>query len=297
MPKRLDLAALRQRQRGQHRIGEQLDLSAHEVGQRRRRALVGNDQRVEPGVALEQLDGEMAGGADGGGPERVFLRVLADELEEVLEVVGRHARRGAHDQRSVGEQRHRGEVLHHVVGHALVEERIDDVHRGGQQQGVAVGRRLGDGVGADRSGRAAGAVLDDEVLPHRLVELLHQDAGDAVDRSAGRERHHHGDRARGVGLGRCGRGCERGEGDGECRNASSLMGSILSSRRRVGIGAGQELRTCRAEIAAPCPRVTACSRQPRRVGTARKSAPLPTLRSCFSMSRDSFLRRPVDSGR
>ena len=37
--------------------------------------------------------------------------------------------------------------------------------RGRQQQRVAVGRGLGDGVGADDAAGAAGAVLDDEVLP------------------------------------------------------------------------------------------------------------------------------------
>ena len=83
------------------------------------------------------------------------------------------------------------------------------------QQRVAVGRRLGDGVGADGAGRAAGAVLHDEVLADRLVELLHQDARDAVDRSAGRERHHDGDGARGIGLRERGRRREPEEGGGQ----------------------------------------------------------------------------------
>ena len=152
---RLDLAALRQRQRRQHRIGEELDLPAHEIGQRRRRALVGDHQRVEPGVALEQLDRQMAGGADAGGAEGVFLRVLADEIEQILEIVRRHARRGADDQRPVGQQHDRREVVDHVIGHVLVEERIDHVDGGRHQQRVAVGRGLGDRVGADDAGCAA----------------------------------------------------------------------------------------------------------------------------------------------
>ena len=65
-------------------------------------------------------------------------------------------------------------------------------------------RSLGDGVGADYARRAAGAILDDEVLAHGLVELLHQDARNAIDRSAGRKRHHHGDRAGGIILRRRG---------------------------------------------------------------------------------------------
>jgi len=49
---RLDLAALGERQRGQHRIGQQLDGAAHQVVERRRGALVGDDQRVELGSRL-----------------------------------------------------------------------------------------------------------------------------------------------------------------------------------------------------------------------------------------------------
>ena len=85
--------------------------------------------------------------------EGVFLRVLADEREEILEIVGRHARRGADDQRPVSDQRHRREIVHHVIGDALVQERIDHVHRGRHHQRVAVGSGLGDGIGADRAGR------------------------------------------------------------------------------------------------------------------------------------------------
>ena len=49
---RLDAAALRLRQRRQHRIGEQLDLPAHQIGQRRAGALIGDHQRVDVGLAL-----------------------------------------------------------------------------------------------------------------------------------------------------------------------------------------------------------------------------------------------------
>src|SRR5262249_57151073 len=51
---------------------------------------------------------------------------------------------------------------------------------------------------------AARAILDDEVLPYRLVELLQHDARNAVDRSAGRKRHHDRDRAGGIILRRRG---------------------------------------------------------------------------------------------
>src|SRR5439155_26962459 len=81
---RLDLSALCQRQRREHRVREQLNLTAHEIGERRRRALVGDDQCVEAGIALEKLDGQMAGGADGGGAECELLRIAPNELKKVL---------------------------------------------------------------------------------------------------------------------------------------------------------------------------------------------------------------------
>src|SRR5690349_24077971 len=40
--------------------------------------------------------------------------------------------------------------------------------------------------GADRSASAAGAVLDDEIRPHALVQLLHDQPRHDVDRAAGR---------------------------------------------------------------------------------------------------------------
>jgi len=64
-----------------------LNLPAHQVGERRTGALVGNHQRVDAGVALDQLDREMTGGAKAGRSERVLVRILADEVKEILEIV------------------------------------------------------------------------------------------------------------------------------------------------------------------------------------------------------------------
>src|SRR5262249_43828127 len=97
----------------------------------------------------------------------------------------------------------------------------------------AVGRSLGDGVGADYSRRAAGAILDDEVLAHRLVELLHQDARNAIDRSASRKRYHHGDRAGGIILRRR-RGRKRDrERDRKRGRKRKSHGTILSCAASV----------------------------------------------------------------
>ena len=68
-------------------------------------------------------------------------------------------------------------------------ERAIDEHR------VAVGCGLGDHVGADRTARA-GTVLDDDVLPQLLADLLHHDPRNDVARTTRAERHDRVDLAR-----------------------------------------------------------------------------------------------------
>jgi hypothetical protein len=152
------------------------------------------------GLTLEQLDHQMAGRADAGGAERVFLRVFADEIEKIFQVIGRHARRRRDDQRAGGDQRHRREILHHVERHAFVQKRADDVERRGEQQRVAIRIGLGDHIGADIARGAAGAVFDNEMRPDGLVELIDDDARHAVHGTARRERYDHSDGASGIVL-------------------------------------------------------------------------------------------------
>jgi hypothetical protein len=74
------------------------------------------------------------------------------------------------------------------------EARGDRVRaRGGDPDGVAVGRRLGDGIGADIAARSD-AVLDHDLLADARAELLRDDARDDVRAAAGGERHDEADR-------------------------------------------------------------------------------------------------------
>ena len=87
----------------------------------------------------------------------------------------------------------RREILLRIVGQIGHHQGIHhhgDVH--GDEQRVAVGRRLRHQLGADR-GIAAGAVLDHHRLPPMLGHFRTHDAGDGVGRAAGRERHDHAD--------------------------------------------------------------------------------------------------------
>ena len=92
------------------------------------------------------------------------------------------------------------EIAHRIVGHLLVEARIDGVgrHRRHQQR-VAVGRGFCDHIGADVAARAH-LVLDDELLAEKLAHTRAHDARDRIGRTAGGKRNHHADRSRRIFL-------------------------------------------------------------------------------------------------
>jgi hypothetical protein len=88
----------------------------------------------------------------------------------------------------------RREIAHRVIRHVLVQSRIDGVGRHRRhQQGVTVGWRLCDQIGADV---AAGAhlVLHHELLPQQVRHLRTHDARDRVGRAAGGEGNDDADR-------------------------------------------------------------------------------------------------------
>ena len=109
-----------------------MDLSAHNVVEHRPCTLVGDHQRVDFGITLEQLDREMARRAEARGREGELVRRLAHQREEFLQIARRQAGSGRNQQRPRGEKRDRREILHGVVGNLAVEERRDDVDRGGE---------------------------------------------------------------------------------------------------------------------------------------------------------------------
>jgi hypothetical protein len=95
----------------------------------------------------------------------------------------------AEQRRRHADLRDRREIAHRVVRHVAVQPRIDGV--GGyrrHQQRVAVGRGLGDLIGADVAARAH-AVLHHELLPQEVSHLGAHDARDDVGRTAGGERY------------------------------------------------------------------------------------------------------------
>ena len=77
------------------------------------------------------------------------------------------------------------QVLHRVEGER-VQVRARDQRVGRGEDRVSVSRQLGNQVGADIAARA-GAVLHQEGLAKVLRQPFAQDAGDKVERAAGRE--------------------------------------------------------------------------------------------------------------
>ena len=88
------------------------------------------------------------------------------------------------------------EIGQAVIERPPVERLVDGKGRAvGQQQRIAVGRRLGD---PRRAGHAAGAadILDDDLLAERLAHARAENARDGVDRPAGGKGHDQVDRPR-----------------------------------------------------------------------------------------------------
>ena len=158
---RLDRAGLHQRQ--QHRqIGiEHVDMAAEQIVDRRRGAAIGHVGDFHAGGIVEHFDRDVHGRAR---PRRAVGELLRLRLgDEVFhggdaELVVHHQKR-----RHGGDHHHRLEGFHRIVGRRRLEDRAQDLRsHAGEQDRVAVGRRVRDQFGADGAAGAA-AIVDDHV--------------------------------------------------------------------------------------------------------------------------------------
>ena len=154
----VELARLHLRQRDVHRQEHELDLAAEQVGHRARGSLVRHVHHLQAEVQLEQFHRQVVRRrvAGRGVVELAGLAFTSATSSATL----RAGTDGMRDQRQVADRRE-ADRRHHlrVVGHGLVQHRALHQRGGGHQQRVAVGRRLGDRLGADVAARA-GPVLD-----------------------------------------------------------------------------------------------------------------------------------------
>ena len=198
----------------QHRRRRHRDVIAEKIGQQRSPSPIRHV--VEMGDVLEPdlLDHELAEGA-GAGRAAVDRRGPAlrkrDQLLERL-----HAETGLRREREAFAADHRdmGEVGDRVIADVGIFGRTQDVRPGaGDQQGVAVGIGPHHGGGGDRA-PGADAVLDVELLPEHLRQMIGGDAAKPVGRAAGAERNNDLDRPARPLLRRCcGRSVERNKQD------------------------------------------------------------------------------------
>jgi hypothetical protein len=90
-------------------------------------------------------------------------------------------------ERLLRSARDRREVAQRVVAELRIERRVDRHRAGvGHPQRIAVGRRLGDELGADRAA-GAGLVVDHDGLPERALQLVDEQSCVRIERATGRE--------------------------------------------------------------------------------------------------------------
>jgi hypothetical protein len=124
--------------------------------------------------------------------------------DQIADGIYRQRRIDHQDAGRIRDQGDRREIALRVERELAVERRIGGKRDAGEQQRVAVGRRVRDRGGAD-IGRGPGAIDHHEALAQAVAQPLGEHARDQVGAAAGCERHHDLDQARRIGL--C--GCRR----------------------------------------------------------------------------------------
>ena len=145
--------------------------------------------RASGSLQPQHLATQVMRAADAGGAEADLARLRARGRQKRPEIRCRQRRPRHQEERAALEQHDRREIALDVVGQLLLQrhvhrERSEVAHA----EGVAVGRRLCHGVGADHATRAR-AVLDHHRLAERLRELGADLARAQVAEAAGRIGH------------------------------------------------------------------------------------------------------------
>ena len=185
----------------------------------------------------------MARGADAGRAEVELAGLRLGQRDKLLQRLGLDLRIDDDQHRHVGDVGDGNERGLDVERHLRIEELIgrEDAGRRHQQR-VAVGRSLGDRIGADIAARAR-AVLDDDRLAERLRHLVADRARQHVGEAAGGERRDQLDRTVGIIL-RLRRGGEQrahrlrtGSGKGDSRRSSRCSGWAHDRPHRLQVNA------------------------------------------------------------
>ena len=142
----------------------------------------------------------MLGAADAGRTEADLARIAAGIGDQFTHALVARVRAGRQHKGKVHHGRQWREILHRLVRQLPVQRSRDRMPTGNQQQGVAIGCRLGDKVGSDIAART-GACLDQHRLPQALGQLGADHARHHIAIATGSKALDEIDRARGPGLG------------------------------------------------------------------------------------------------
>ncbi len=158
--------------------------------------------KLDAGKVAEHDRGEMSAGARAKRGIIEFSGMRLGVVDQFLDRAKWRIRRyeqdilGGRHQHDRIEIRDRVEILARLQGHVHGEALRAEM------QCVAVGCRFRRRRGADVPARTW-TVLDDDVFPPRLGELLRENAAERVDRAAGRKRNHDAHGTLGIILPRC----------------------------------------------------------------------------------------------
>ncbi len=174
-------------------------MTAEQVIGERPGALVGDDRHVGADHALEQLGRQVVLRSRRRSAGLELARALG-ERAHLAQRFCRKRRMRHHGDRRRGHEADGDEILQRIVAGIGIEDRVDRRGpAGAHHQRVAVGRSLDRRPRADHAGSTP-AVVDDDLLTERARQALRGDSCHCVHTAAGRKRHHHGDRARGIDL-------------------------------------------------------------------------------------------------
>ncbi|MCY1505219.1 hypothetical protein D9M68_394160 [compost metagenome] len=134
--------------------------------------------------------------AAGAGVELALLRRRGQVLHRPDRRTGRHH----HQHRRRGDARHRHQVFLHAERQPGEQRDIGSMRQRDREPGIAVGRCLGNLVGADVR-VAAGLVVDHHGPLPLFRELVPDQPRHDVRQATGRERHHVADRLAGIVMG------------------------------------------------------------------------------------------------
>ena len=174
-------------------VAQQVDLVAHQIGNRRRRTLVRHGRHFGLDGALQHQAAQVGSGTDTGICQVDLALVLAGPVLDFSEVLG--GQRGAADQGHGHVVDDAGvlKVVQHVELQLAVQRRNGGHANVRQQQRVAIVLGACGFGGTNRAASAVGVVDHDGGVIQVLAHGLGQVTGYLVGRATGRERHDDGD--------------------------------------------------------------------------------------------------------